>query len=265
MKNNKTIPALDAYKVITGRSFLRNVLSTFLVGMGIDAVITVLWTLVNMIPLVLYEEVRAEWDIPAYISVCIQSAQMIAVVFIWFMLFMKKLSYSDISDRNAAGSRYFCTLREARPIFAKGYVLIDAGILLTYVLFFLADTLLRLINYLLIISLYSKDLAPFLMEERLSSFVVGAAMIAVPHAAANLSSLFNVRSYRIWFTAVFSVLISVLCFTFTSHMTFNNHNDIGIWSITALIGIVMLMISQYLVIKKRNMGMPDDISVKANA
>ncbi|MBQ4486512.1 MAG: hypothetical protein II936_05855 [Oscillospiraceae bacterium] len=256
-KNKDKVSVWDAYRIYNGKGFLKSVLRTLLIGAVVLAAASSILALFEVIEL----DNGSMIDFGSYLY---ENTLVFGAALPWFLLLVRKLGNSDRSDKNAPGGKYFCTVKGRGDTFAKAHILTTAESVFTVFIICLIYALGYMINYTDSIrkidpsyQIPAEDIYYMLIVP--SIYVCICALL--PLALSNLIELLPYRSYRtaLIFTAFLYVPFILLALQALQVKIVNTAEFEAVTQIVGtLLWIILLIVSEYLVIRKHSSGIADD-------
>ena len=261
-KNKDKVSVWDAYRIYNGKGFLKSVLRTLLIGAVVLAAASVMLTIITIL------DAGAPTEFDVYFTAY---AAMTSPVILWFLILVKKLSSLDRSDKNAPGGKYFCTVKGRAATFAKAHILTTAESVFTVFIICLIYALGYMINYTDSIrkiapsyQIPAEDIFFMVIVPWIYIWIYICICTLLPLALSNFFELMPYRNHKS--VVIITVFIAVPVILFALQVKVVNTAEFE--AVTQIVGtllwIILLIVSEYLIIKKHTSDISDDpASMKA--
>ncbi len=252
MKNN--VSAFDAYRIYTGHRFSRSFLSALLIAAILGALFAVYYIIrfttsdirAMIEDMGMTDQVR-EW-ISFYIYDSISIGAQSAIGFGMFIMIIKKVLNSDMSDRNAAGGKFFLSAANSRSSFIKAHILADTELLIFIIILYTAGSIISSLSMLIYADSTFSEWMDLLIAETVHVHTrLFSSFVLIPLAVINFCELMPMRLQRM----IMSYILGLASmFILATSDLFENTPDMNILFVP--LGLMILAASEYIVIRNRD-------------
>ena len=253
-KNKDKVSVWDAYRIYNGKGFLKSVLRTLLIGAVVLAAASGMLAALEVITL----DNGSMGDFGGYFY---ENTLVFGAALPWFLLLIKKIGNSDRSDKNAPGGKYFCTVKGRGDTFAKAHILTAAESVCTVFIICLIYALSYWISFIDSIRMIDPSYQ-IPAEDIYYMLIVPSIYVSicalVPLALADLMELLPYRSYRSALIFAIFLFVPIILLVLQGKIL-NSALGETLTQITGtLLWIILLIVSEYLIIKKHTSDIADD-------